>query len=148
MELEDRTVDRYFANTVAENLWSQCDEEGREVQLFSDIIDHRKNRRAISIADGYERGPNGQRKPKKTTIGWDVLIEFKDGTTQWVPLKDVKDSNPVELAEYAVANKLQEEPAFKWWVNFTLRKRHRFINKLKSKYWRTTHKFGVRLPKR
>ena len=31
----------------------------------------------------------------------------------WVPLKDLKNSNPVDLAEYAVANALEEEPAFK-----------------------------------
>jgi hypothetical protein len=34
----------------------------------------------------------------------------------WVKLKDLKASNPIELAEYAVANRIAEEPAFKWWV--------------------------------
>ena len=29
---------------------------------------------------------------------------------------DLKASNPVEVAEYAVANRLVKEPAFKWWV--------------------------------
>ena len=28
-----------------------------------------------------------------------------------------------------------------------LRKRDRIVSKIKSKYWRTTHKFGIRLPK-
>ena len=28
----------------------------------------------------------------------------------------LKDSNPIELVEYAVANRIQDEPAFKWWV--------------------------------
>jgi hypothetical protein len=51
------------------------------------------------------------------------------------------------LAEYAVANKIVEEPAFKWWVQDVLRKRNRIIAKLKGKYWRTTHKYGVRIPK-
>ena len=64
-----------------------------------------------------------------------------------MPLKEVKESNPIELAEYAFANKLQEEPAFKWWAAFVLRKRNRIINKVKSRYWKTTHKFGVKLPK-
>jgi hypothetical protein len=31
-------------------------------------------------------------------------------------LKDLKESNPVEVAEYAVANKIDDEPAFAWWV--------------------------------
>ena len=62
-------------------------------------------------------------------------------------LKGLKDSNPVELAEYAVANLILDEPAFKWWVPPTLKKRNRAIAKVKSKYWRTSHKFGIRVPK-
>ena len=59
----------------------------------------------------------------------------------------MKESNPIEVAEYAVANSIVEEPAFKWWVLQTVSKRNRFISKLKSKYWRTKHKFSIRLPK-
>jgi hypothetical protein len=61
-------------------------------------------------------------------------------------LKDLKDANPIEVAEYAVANRLQEEPAFKWWVHDVLRCRNQIINKVKSRYWKLTHKFGIRLP--
>jgi hypothetical protein len=50
------------------------------------------------------------------------------------------------LAEYAVANKIYNEPAFAWWVPFALRKRNRVISKLQKKYWRTTHKFGIEIP--
>ncbi len=75
------------------------------------------------------------------------MIEFADGNAQWLPLKEVKESNPVELAECALSNKIQEEPAFKWWAPTVLRKRKRIINKVIKKYWRITHKFGIRLPK-
>ena len=53
----------------------------------------------------------------------------------------------METAEYAVANQLQEEPAFKWWVDFTIRKRNRLLKKMKKRYFRTTQKFGIELPK-
>jgi hypothetical protein len=43
------------------------------------------------------------------------LCQWRDGSSSWVPLVNLKDSNPVELAEYAVANRIHEEPAFKWW---------------------------------
>jgi len=33
------------------------------------------------------------------------------GSTDWIKLKDLKESYPVQVAEYAVANKLVEEPA-------------------------------------
>ena len=49
---------------------------------------------------------------RRTTKGWQLLLQWKDGSTSWTPLKDLKESNPVEVAEYAVANKIANEPAF------------------------------------
>ena len=46
-----------------------------------------------------------------------------------------------------MANQIENEPAFAWWVPYVLKKRERIISKAKTKYWRTSHKYGVRLPK-
>ena len=62
-------------------------------------------------------------------------------------IKDMKESHPVQLAEYAVQAKISQEPAFAWWVPYVLKKRNRIIAKVKSKYWTRTHKFGIRVPK-
>eukprot|EP00980_Cylindrotheca_fusiformis_P014111 scaffold3713_cov74-Cylindrotheca_fusiformis.AAC.1 len=62
-------------------------------------------------------------------------------------MKDVKDSYPVQLAEFAVDQKIDDEPAFAWWVPYTIKKKARIISKVKSKYWSKTHKYGVRVPK-
>ena len=146
VELEDGTYDSYFANTIAENLWSQCDAEGRQFNIIREIIGHKTNGHAIPVSEGtYMVG--GQERMKRTTAGWKINVEFSDGTTDWLPLRDVKESNPIELAEYAVGCKIDHEPAFKWWVPLVLRKRHRMINKVKKKYWRTTHKYGIQVPK-
>ena len=59
----------------------------------------------------------------------------------------MKDSYPVYLSEYAVTNKIQDEPTFAWWVPYVLRKWKRIIDKLKSKYWEKTHKYRIRIPK-
>ena len=75
-----------------------------------------------------------------------IQCRWADDTTNWVPLKEVKESNPIELAEYAVTARIAEEPAFKWWVSRVLRQRNRCIKKIKKKYWRTETKFGIRLP--
>jgi hypothetical protein len=56
---------------------------------------------------------------------------------------DIRTSNPVELAEYAFSNQIIEEPAFNWWAKKVLRRRNYIISKLKSQYWKTTHKFGI-----
>lgn len=54
-------------------------------------------------------------------------MEWKDGTTSWERLADVKESNPVELAEYAMAHGIDGEHAFAWWVPYTLQRRNRII---------------------
>ena len=76
-----------------------------------------------------------------------MLVEWKDGSTSWTKLKDLKESIPIEVVEYAVANRIVDEPAFKWWVTHTIGKRNRIILKFKIRYWETTHKFGIRFPK-
>ena len=148
VEFSDGTTEELTANVIAENMLSGCDSQGVHYQILSEMIDHKKDGSAIRKEDGYIKSNNGSTpKPKITTRGWKLLVEWKDGSIDWVPLKDLKASNPIELAEYAIANNISEEPAFNWWVKKTLRKRDRMISKVKSKYWRTSHKFGIRIPK-
>ena len=85
--------------------------------------------------DGFEVTNSGQRRPRRMTRGWQLLVSWKDGSTSWVPLKDLKESHPVQVAEYALINKILEEPAFAWWATKVLRKRDRIIKKVKSRYW-------------
>ena len=63
------------------------------------------------------------------------------------PVKDLKISHPIKVAEYALANKILDEPAFKSWARHVLKKRDRIKRKVKSRYWEQLHKYGVRLPK-
>jgi hypothetical protein len=144
---DDRTMERYTANIIAENLFSQCNSEGRSFLVLKEIIDHSKDHSAVPMAEGFTVGFNGNKVPKKMTRGWKLLCQWKDDTTTWVPLVNLKDSNPVELAAYAIANHIDQEPAFRWWVNDVIRKRNRIIAKVKRRYCRITHKFGIRLPK-
>ena len=62
-------------------------------------------------------------------------------------MKILKDSYPVPLSDYTVANDIQEEPYFAWWVPLTLKKSISIIQKIKSKYFQRTHKYGIRVPK-
>ncbi|KAI2493253.1 Reverse transcriptase (RNA-dependent DNA polymerase) [Fragilaria crotonensis] len=111
--------------------------QGAEVQ-FGRVVKRLRDKDGIPI---------GTRRRRETTVGWEVLVRWKDGSTTWVAMKDVKESFPVQLAEYAVQTRIAEEPAFAWWVPYTLRKRNRIIAKVKSKYWIRTHKFGIKIPK-
>ncbi len=75
-----------------------CNAEGRQFQVFQEITDNYMNARTIGMVDIYETGPNEQLKPKHSTVGWDICMKFVDGSTEWIPLKDVKYSNLVESA--------------------------------------------------
>jgi len=130
----------YLANTIAKNLYSQIDQEGHSFTLLSEIIDH--------VFDA-EEASNGN-KSSHTTKGWRFLIAWKDGSTSYVPLREMKNIYPLETADYAVKHDLDKEAAFAWWVPHVLRKRKQIISKLKkgkTKYWQKTHKYGIELPK-
>jgi hypothetical protein len=102
---------------------------------------------ATPVEEGTYRTSSGNDRKKQTTAGWHLTVSWKNGETSEVPLKDLKASYPIQLAEYAVANRVDGEPAFAWWVPYTLEKRDRIIAKAKSRYWKRTHKFGIELPK-
>ena len=146
VEFPDGEVTEYAANVIAENMWAQCDLEGRQHLLLDSIVDHRTDGTAVKFADRFVTVGN-KKHLRKTTTGWFLCVQWKDGTMSWERLADLKESYPIEVAEYTVARGIDHEPAFSWWVPFTLKKRNRIIAAVNKRYWKTTHKFGIRVPK-
>ena len=148
VEFEDGSIEVLAANIIAENVLAQVDEEGHRQMMMREIIDHRVDTsQAIPKEKGEYTNSHGTKTKVRTTKGWELCIEWRDGSTDWVSLKDIKQSYPVEAAMYARENLIHEEPAFAWWVPYTLKKQKRILSKLKSKYWQRTHKYGIELPK-
>jgi hypothetical protein len=147
VEFLDGHVKSMSANSIAQHLFSQIDEEGHQHVLLDDIIDFEKDDTAVDKADAFVTMKNGVKRRRQTTQAWQLLCQWKDGSTNWVALKDMKNSCPVQVAEYAKANRIDDEPAFAWWMEFTLQKRDRILSKAKTKYWQQTHKLGLRIPK-
>ena len=147
VEYHDGSKQAMAANVIAENMFASVDEEGYRHKLLDTIIDIRKTDEAVKKEDSFVTTANGNKRRIETTKGWEVLVQWKDGTTTWSMMKDVKDSYPVQLAEYAVENKVDDKPAFKWWVPYTMKKKAHIISKIKSKYWVRSHKYGIKLPK-
>jgi hypothetical protein len=145
LEFDDGMLATYTANIIAENLYDQIDDEGRSHVIFDSITDHKKGDDAVSFEDGFVE-VNGRKHPKKSSKGWKLCVLWKDGTTSWIALKDLKESHPIQVAEYAVARELTHEPAFSWWVPQVLRRRNRIISAAQTKYARTDQKYGVEIP--
>jgi hypothetical protein len=146
VQFPDGHTEEYAANVISENIYSQVDDDGNRFLLLGEIINHRSDHTAISIDDKFiTHGSN--RILRRTTQGWFLQVQWRDGTTSWEPLRNLKESNPVEVAEYAVANKLVEQAAFAWWVPHTLRKRDRIVAAVRSRSKKRDNKFGIEVPR-
>ena len=124
----------------------QADGDGLHQQLLEGILDHSKDKRAIEKKYKYFISKRGRRSMCKATVGWKFNIKWRYGTTKWVSLKDLKESNPIEVAAYVTAHDILEEPAFAWWVPYKLRKGDRIIASVNSHVRKSSHKYGIEIP--
>ena len=148
VEFSDRQVKEYGANIIAEKMLTQVDSDGYSLSLMDSIIDHQRDpSQAIPIEDKYITTKSGLRRLGKTTKGWKLLIKWKDKSKVWINLADMKEAHLVETAEYARARGISNEPAFAWWVPYTLRKREVILTAVKNWIRRMTHKYGIKIPR-
>jgi hypothetical protein len=96
IDFPDGRSDEYTANVIAENMFAQCDIEGIQYNLMEGIIYHRTDGHAIAPADMYiKHGSN--KKVRNTTKGWHLCVEWKDGTTIWERMADLKKATLLKL---------------------------------------------------
>jgi hypothetical protein len=112
---------------IVESLYSQCDPDGHEYILLDEIVDHRRTDLAVKLADQKVVRANGRTYLQRSTIGWQLSCQWKDSSSSWVNLADLKESHLIEVAEYAKILGIDHEPAFNWWVPHILKKRDRII---------------------
>jgi len=134
VQFPEGQVEEYSANIVAQNLYSQ-------------LSPNEKDENAVPIEEKFIISNNGNIHKRRTTKGWHLCVQWKDGSTSWEALKDLKESFPVQVAEFAVSKGLIDEPAFAWWVKETLARKNHIIKAMKTRYARKNHKFGIQLPK-
>ena len=83
VQFADGSSQSFLANTIAENLYSQVDTEGRQFAIMTEITDHEFDPSALT-AEEQELIASG--KKHQTTKGWKLMVAWKDGTTSLVPL--------------------------------------------------------------
>ena len=128
-----------MADQVNSNDWG--------ASLFDEIVSATKDDKvAIKKGEGAFKMVNGTMEPIINTKGWNIQVKWKNASVSWHLMSIVKSSNSIELAEFTVSNKLSDEPAFKWWINSTLKGRNKLINKFKTTIASKKIKFGVEVP--
>jgi hypothetical protein len=145
-EFNDGTIKRYSVSVIASNIYEEGDADGFSSSLLYNIVDHKSSGEAIKMADKYITTRTGTQRMRQTTVGWSFLVKWGDGSQQWIDLKILKESNPVQAGAYAIARGIQDEPAFAWWVPYVMRKRDIIVSMVKSRVRRTTHKYGIEMP--
>ena len=98
------------ANAIASNLFSQVDQDGQRFALFDKIINTRTDRNQIKKLDAFIQIANGNKLKRETTKGWEICIQWKDGSSTLNQLKDIKEAYPVQLAEYSAMHSISDEP--------------------------------------
>ena len=124
VELIDGATEMLTANIIAENLLVQVDEDGDCQLSLDEIVDHQSNSNAMSKHDGFIVSSNSVKRKKMTATGWESCITWKDGSTDWNALKDIKASHPLACAKN---DEIAEELAFAWWVTHALKRKNLVI---------------------
>ena len=147
VEFDDGQVREYSANVIAESMLAQVDSDGFTLKLMDGIVDHKVDHAlAISKADRWVYNRHGWWRLRKTTAGWWLLVRWKDENETWMKLSDMKESYPIETADYAISRGIDNEPAFDWWVVPTLKRRKAIVAALKTRMRQTRHKYGIEIP--
>jgi hypothetical protein len=145
-KLDDGTTKEYAANTITLNIFLESNADGFSSYFLYHIIDHKSSGEAIKMVDKYITTKSGTQCLCQTTVGWKFLVGWANSLRQWIDLKLLTESNPVQVAEYATAHNIAEEPAFAWWVPYVLRKQDVIVSAINSRVKRTSHKYGIEVP--
>jgi hypothetical protein len=132
VNFDDGDQTELTANMIAESLYLQCDPDGSQYVLLEEIVDHRRLPTAMKLSDQRNVCTNRKTYLKCSTVGWQLCCQWKDGSASWENIADLKESHPIETAEYAKILGIDYEPAFNWWVPHILKKRDRIISLVRA----------------
>ena len=124
-------------NSIAENLHNilqRFDDYGRTLLVIDEIVDHYH---FVKSGPGHDSLSN--------TKYWYFLVRWKNGEEDVVRLADIKESHPVELANYIQDRGFTHVQGMSWWVPYTLKKAGRIISKAKTV--RRMEKYGIKIPR-
>eukprot|EP00978_Attheya_sp_CCMP212_P012584 scaffold31458_cov32-Attheya_sp.AAC.1 len=59
--------------------------------MLDEIVDRRSLESAIPKSKGTYETQRGLTRNVRTTKGWEICVQWKDGSTDWISLKDLKE---------------------------------------------------------
>jgi hypothetical protein len=119
----DGRTEELAVNVIAEAVNAQCDADGNQYVLLDVIVDYHMDPSMAVARNNQVTVIDGKKIVKRSTRGWELCCEWKDGSTSWQKLSNLKESHPLQVAEFTFAVQIADEPAFNWWVSWILKKR-------------------------
>eukprot|EP00804_Cyclotella_cryptica_P026575 CCRYP_014011-RA/>CCRYP_014011-RA protein AED:0.14 eAED:0.14 QI:0/0/0/1/0/0.25/4/0/793 len=129
----DGRTEELAANVITEAVYAQCDADGNQYVLLDAIVDYRKDPSVAVARNDQVSIIDGKKIIKRSTHGWELCCEWKDGSTSWQKLSDLKESHPLQVDEFAFTAQFTDELAFNWWVSWVLKKRDRMFSLVKCR---------------
>ena len=117
VEFPDREVREYIANIIVENMLTRVDSDGYITIVLDCVFDFEKDNTTYEIKDRYLYEKNSRRRLQKSIQGQKLKVLQKDRTTNFISLKDIKESTLIEVAEFAKARNIYYELAFMYSVS-------------------------------
>ena len=113
-DLPDVTNREYDINFISENMLTQVDRYGYTLNLMEGIINYKKDKTAVSKEDMYVVTKCEIKLLIKTSVGWKIIVQWKDNSESWIWLKYMKESHPFEVAEFSKERGISDETDFTW----------------------------------
>ena len=136
----------HSANVIVESMLRRWDSDSFLETVLEAIIDYTKDDAVVDIANEDAITLKGRRMLWKTAKGWNVKVALTNDLELWLLLKDLKESDLVEVVAFVKARDLEKEPAFCWWIPHVLRKRDAIISSVTSRVQKITHEHGTEMP--
>ena len=80
--------------------------------LLESIIDYSKDGNSVTKYIIYVTIMANRKPLRHTTVGWKLFVKFRYVSEQWVPLKTLKETDPIEVSEFATDRDIVDDHEF------------------------------------
>lgn len=118
----DGRTEELAVNVISEAIYAQWDANGNQYVLLDTIVDYHKDPSMAVAWNNQVVVIDGKKTVKRSTRWQELCCKWKDGSASWHKLSNLKESHPLQVAEFMFAAYIPDEPAFNWWVSLVSRR--------------------------
>ena len=107
-EFDDWEVRKLTTIVIAESIYAACNDSVKDYLMMVSIVQYRKSNNDLSVSS-QKMVHIGHSYMHRSTVGWQLCVQWRDESTSWQALKDLKESHPVDTVEYVVAQEIYHD---------------------------------------